>query len=287
MKKRVYIALSHHHVVREWFKYRERGMHLLSFDYHTDFHEAFTGKSKDPHVHFSRCNKLHNLYLNKHIPCCDIGAAIKDLKNDEHIDFAMKSGIIKYAFVFSHLEYCVRNRVLTVPPMVASEEQVQIMGLRRKNVPIDLKDSTCHDDDISHDVYHDEHRIVSFPECRHPLLMAKDESQMAKLVTTDDVLNEVIKTFCKYGFDHNNYILDFDCDFIRDCEAMTHGKFDVLKQLIKGAYAITITQEPGCVDSCSKFTLSYEDVEAWLVKLIQDCECDPEIEYDSLALPLG
>ena len=156
--------------------------------------------------------------------------------------------------------------------------------------PSILKDSTCHEDDILHDVCaetRDEYGIVSFPECRHPLLMAKDESQKAKLVTTDDVLNEVIETFCKHGFDQSNYILDFDCDFIRDRDSMTHGNFDILKQLIKGAYAITIAQEPCFVDECSKHTLSYEDVEVWFVKLIKYCECDPEIEYDDLAQPVA
>lgn len=260
MKKRVYIAWSHHHVVREWFKYRERGMHLLSFDYHTDFHKAFIRKSGNPSANYAYSSERHNSYLKKHIPCNDIEAAIKDLVNDEHIDFALRSGMIKRAFVFSHdVNTSHDARIISIPNRIKQIWQAE---------------------------------IISYCEVNHPLATPTPyndttEAKMARINASDEVISEVVKTFREYGFDQSNYILDFDCDFIRDRDAMTHGKFDILKQLIKGAYAITIAQEPSFVYDCSKYTLSYEDVEAWFVKLIQDCECDPEIEYDDLAQPVA
>ena len=283
MKKRVYIAESHHHIIREWFRYRGRGLHLLSFDYHTDFHEAFIRKSGAPSANFAYSSKRHHLYLEKHLPCKDVEAAIKDLENDEHIDFALRSGMIEKAFVFSHDEYGDRDRVLTVPPIAMSEEQVQIVEVMRNFAPIVLKDSIRQDDDISHDGHADirvEYGIVSFSECRHPLLMAKDESQKAKLVTTDEVLNVVIETFCKHGFDQSNYILDFDCDFIRDCDAMMHGQLQALKNLIVGAKAITIARESAWVSKCCSEALTCEEIEAWLLNLIQGSVDDVEIEYE-------
>ena len=44
VKKRVYITWLHHHVLKEWYRYCEYGTQLLSFDYHTDFREAFCGE---------------------------------------------------------------------------------------------------------------------------------------------------------------------------------------------------------------------------------------------------
>lgn len=284
MKKRVYISWSHHHVIREWFRYSGCGIHLLSFDYHTDFHEAFIKKSGTPSDNFTCSSKRYNFYLKKHIPCNDIEAAIKDLKYDEHIDFALRSGMIKKAFVFSSDEYVDEGRVLTVPPIEMSEEQVQFVEFMRNFAPTVVKNSPCHDDNISHDGYAEtriEYGIVSFPECRHPLLMANDELQKAKHVTTDDVLNEVIKTFGKQGFDQSNYILDFDCDFIRDRDAMAHRQLQTLKELIRGAKSITIAREPGCVHECSGGTLDYEEIETWFVGLIQDCVDDVEIERET------
>jgi hypothetical protein len=251
MKKRVFIVCSHHHVVKEWFSYKGKGAHLLSFDYHTDFREAFISKSGDPRACYAYSSTLHKSYLTRHISCRDLEAAIKDLKNDEHIDFAIKSGMIEKAFVFSHDGNTYHDgRVLSVP-----NGRKQIVHAR----------------------------IFSYCEVDHPLANPppytdSTEAMMAKCITTNLVLDEVLKTFWQYGFNQDNYILDFDCDFIRDKDAMTHGNFQTLKNLIKGAKAITIAREPRCVDEFSGHTLSYWEVEDWLTKLIKDsCGGNAEI----------
>ena len=250
MKKRVCITWSHHKVIKEWFRHRGTGVHLLSFDYHTDFHEAFIRQNWSPLTH--SCEDNRHQYLTKHIPCRDVDAAIKDLKNDEHIDFAIRTGIIEKAFVFSRNGNSFRDkRVLSVPNCQTPIVQAQ---------------------------------IFSYCEVYHPLATPQPyddstEAKMAKIITTDEVLNEVIKTFREYGFNQDNYILDFDCDFIRDKDAMTHGNFQTLKDLINGAKAITIAREPSCVDECSEHTLSYEEIEDWLVKLIKE-SCGVDIEFD-------
>lgn len=286
MKKRIYIVWSHHHALKEWIKYQECGVHLLSFDYHTDFHKAFIGKSGDPVENFRYSSKRHNLYLNKHIPCKDIENAVKDLKNDEHIDFAIRSGIISKAYVFSHDEYGNRDGVLTVPAIEMNDEQIRIAEALSRFAPRVLSDSARGDDVVSHDVHADvqaEDAIISFPEHRHPLLIVHDESQRAKLVTTNEVLDKVVETFRKYGFDRGNYILDFDCDFIRDPRSMTHGQLQTLKGLIRDAKAITIAREPKCVIECSEGKLCSEVIEAWFRGLMQGCVDDIEIidEYET------
>ena len=247
MKKRVFIVNSHHHVVKEWFRYHGTGAHLLSFDYHTDFFEAFLRKTYNSST--ISCED-RNLYLSKHIQCRDLDAAIKDLRNDEHIDFALNSGMIEKAFVFSHNSNTFRDgRVLSVPN--GRERPVQA-------------------------------RIFSYCEMWHPLATPQpyDDStkaKMAKLITTDQVLNEVIDAFREYGFNQDNYILDFDCDFIRDKDAMKHCRYQTLQNLINGAKSITIAREPACVYECSGQALSYEDIEDWLVTLIK-VSCDGNVE---------
>ena len=251
MKKRVFIVCSHHHVVKEWFSYKGKGAHLLSFDYHTDFREAFISKSGDPRACYAYSSTLHKSYLSRHISCRDLEAAIKDLKNDEHIDFAIKSGMIGKAFVFSRDSSSeIGKRVLSVPN-------------KRKRV--------------------DQAEIISYSENNHPLAKPCPYSDpkaevIAKIITADIVLDEVIKTFREYGFNQDNYILDFDCDFIRDKYAMKHGKYQTLQNLINGAKAITIARERSFVYKCSNRTLSYKKVEDWLVTLIKEsCGGDVEI----------
>lgn len=46
-KEYVYIVRSYHRVIKEWFRCRKCGSHLLSFDYHIDFREAFLRNSTD------------------------------------------------------------------------------------------------------------------------------------------------------------------------------------------------------------------------------------------------
>ena len=293
MNKRVYIVRSHHHAIKEWFRYRECGSHLLSFDYHTDFQKAFLRSScaSSSALFGVRPYTIenHNLLLEKHIGCGDesaLEAAVNDLWNDEHIDFAIRSGMIKRAFVFSCIPSTFNDgRVLDVPPappIVMSADQVQMMMLLNSLAPKVLREATESETDVSSGILVGnsvEHGIVSFSEFRHPLLEGKDESENAKLVTTDEVLNEVLKTFREHGFNQDNYILDFDCDFIRDRGAMTHEQFQTLEGLIKGAKAITIARESDCVVECSGQTLSYEDVEGWLVTLIKGC-VDVEIKCE-------
>ena len=293
MKKRVYIVRSHHHAIKEWFRYRECGSHLLSFDYHTDFQKAFLRSScaSSSALFGVRPYTIenHNLLLEKHIGCGDesaLEAAVNDLRNDEHIDFAIRSGMIKRAFVFSCIPSTFNDgRVLDVPPappIVMSADQVQMMMLLNSLAPKVLREATESETDVSSGILVGnsvEHGIVSFSESRHPLLEGKDKSENAKLVTSDEVLNEVLKTFREHGFNQDNYILDFDCDFIRDRGAMTHEQFQTLEGLIKGAKAITIAREPDCVVECSGQTLSYEDVEGWLVTLIKGC-VDVEIKCE-------
>lgn len=283
MKKRVYIAWSHHHVLREWYRHRGSGMQLLSFDYHTDFHEAFLRQLNDPATLGAISWERRNYFLHRHIPCVDVDAAIADLRNDEHVDFAIQSGMIEKAYVFSYCEYGNRDRVLTVPAIEMDDEQTRIADFMRNFSPIVLPDPTrCEVARAQNELAatHGEKKIVSFPECRHPLLVANEESERAKLVTTDDVLRKVLEAFCEEGFNQDNYILDFDCDFIRDKDAMTHERFDVLKSIIRGSKAITIAQEPDCVCRCSEGRLTFEEIEAWIVGLIKDCVDGVEIVHE-------
>ena len=243
MKKRVYIVGEHHNVLREWCRHQEQGMHLLSFDQHIDFRPAFSsGKGGDP----VKC-------LARHIPCDDVDAAILDLEKDEHIDFAIKSGMLTKAFVFSRDKYHGVGNVKTVPSGVGKETDVQ------------LGDSDA--------------AVVHYPEVLHPFAVKRGESQMLKSATSDGVLDEVCETFRKCGFDQDNYIFDFDCDFIRNEAAMVHGHFEILKKIIRGAKVITIAREPDCCDP----NVPFEKVERWLKGFVQNCGDEVEITYDPFA----
>ena len=262
MKKRVYIVGEHHNVLREWCKYQGQGMHLLSFDYHIDFRPFSSGIGSDP------------------LKCENVEAAIIALAKNEHIDYAIRRGIIKKAFVFSYERYFGggKVRVKLVPDSKAEEyAQAKIddcfkrMGLPQECLRVALCRNVNNRQDGQIII---ESQIVSFSKERHPLAPVSD-----KLITSDDVLNSVLGEFNDNNFDWGIYIFDFDCDFIRDEEAMTHEHFETLKKIIRGAKVITIAREPDCCDS----NVPFQRVERWLTELVENCGDKVEIEYDTFA----
>ena len=163
--------------------------------------------------------------------------------------------MIEKAFVFSHDDNTFHDgRVLSVPNGRKQIVQARIF-------------SYCE---------------VDHPRANPPPYTDSKEAMMAKYITTDQVLDEVLKTFWQYGLNQDNYILDFDCDFIRDKAAMEHDELQTLKNLIKRAKAITIAREPNYVDKCSGQTLSYDEIEDWLVNLIKErCRDDVDVIEES------
>lgn len=263
MKKRVYIVGEHHNVLREWCKYQGQGMHLLSFDYHIDFRTAFSSWNGGDLTE-----------------CENVEAAIIALAKNEHIDYAIRRGIVKKAFVFSYERYFGEGKVgvKTVPDSKAEEDvQAKIDDcFKRMGLPQErLRASLCRNVDNRQDgQIVTENQIVSFPKERHPLAPVSD-----KLITSDDVLNSVLDEFNDNNFDWGNYIFDFDSDFIRDEAAMAHGHFEILKKIIRCAKVITIAREPDCCDS----NVPFQKVERWLTELVESCGDEVEIGYDPFA----
>jgi hypothetical protein len=80
---------------------------LVTFDHHTDTHLAFLRhmhRDKDilesipEHERVAEANRLCSLVKNKR----DVENSVSLLRNDEQIDFAIRSGLISHAYVISH-----------------------------------------------------------------------------------------------------------------------------------------------------------------------------------------
>ncbi len=105
--KAVYIVEEHHHVLMPWSFERRKAVQpavLLTFDYHSDtrpafLHYAFSASGQDEHKAAGLRRKMGATaaYRDSEL----LAGAIMKLSNDEHIDYAIRAGIIKNAFVFS------------------------------------------------------------------------------------------------------------------------------------------------------------------------------------------
>ncbi len=98
--KTVYIVEEHHHVLLPWATERERlgiAPHVLTLDHHTDTLPEYT--------HY---NETHKVPHEKRVDRRDavrLEAALKDLRHDEHFDFAIRNGLISSAAIFSHVNF--------------------------------------------------------------------------------------------------------------------------------------------------------------------------------------
>ena len=106
----VYLVEDHHHALLPWREIRRSlgvAPHVLTLDHHTDTLPAFT--------HYNEVNGgCHPIHIS-------VEDALKDLRHDEHFDFAVRNGIIRSATIFSHVNFTVDvNPALTIvhePPI--------------------------------------------------------------------------------------------------------------------------------------------------------------------------
>ncbi len=117
-EKRVYEVEDHHHVLIPWKRERDRlGVppHILTLDHHTDTLRAFT--------HY---NETHPV---RHALDVTPEDAIPDLRHDEHFDFAVQTGIIRSAAIFSHVNYSIDvNPAVVIIHDKPAEESMEALG---------------------------------------------------------------------------------------------------------------------------------------------------------------
>lgn len=94
--KDVYIVEEHHHILLPWAEFRRKsGLHFtsLTLDHHTDVLAAGKGSKAELNFDFT-----------------DEKSLLKDLsklRHDEHLDWAVKSGVIERAVIIAHENFTV------------------------------------------------------------------------------------------------------------------------------------------------------------------------------------
>lgn len=119
-KKKVYIVEEHHHVLLPWASEREQlgiAPHVLTLDHHTDTLPEYT--------HYDETHETpHEKRIDRRDPR-QIEAALKDLRHDEHFDFAIRNDIISSATIFSHVNFSrdVNPRITIIHDPPPDEER--------------------------------------------------------------------------------------------------------------------------------------------------------------------
>lgn len=221
--KQVFICEKHNEVLRFWETFKNDRPNILSFDHHNDTHRAFQSKLT--------YNKYHLIgELIKRLKNGEMDL-INELKNDEHVDAAIRCDFIDKALLFtctssqSNIEY-----LLKVSECEEFNEEKRILintNLLFTGISIET------------DVLRPE--IERFGLC----LPAKDWN--------------------------NNYILDIDLDFFHYKKSIVVNNSDFFKGLIKGAAISIARESVFIEDWKKQFDpdLSVEFLESELLNLIR------------------
>ena len=221
--KQLFICESHNHVLLPWAMVRKKrdNLLLLTFDHHTDTHDAF---SNYLYYHDDK-EKLD--YLISKINYKDpnsLVSAIKLLKNDEHIDTALKCKIINKAFVISFDGSFDRPTSNEFESMHKDLETKVKFMLESISLP---KSQTYPESDL---YVVGTYEYIDDDNCISDMFL----SEMLKK----------IKEMSHIDIAHTDFILDIDLDYFHTYDALNRNDLNEFRDLLARAYSITIATEP-------------------------------------------
>ncbi|AWK04789.1 hypothetical protein HYN56_11360 [Flavobacterium crocinum] len=205
--KQIFICEEHHHVLKFWNQFRDEQPYLLTFDHHTDLHRAFQGFLNTVSYSGKQWKSQEEWDQQQSRLLAEMFGGhwniINDLKHDEHIDAAIRAGIIKKALVYSHDSY--HNK----PDRVYC-----INGNENYNGQPVINNSQS---------YHLPSTIINSPDLERRL------SLFDLWIPREEWIN--------------NYILDIDLDFFQTKESITPKDTAFFKALLQKAKGISIAKE--------------------------------------------
>lgn len=234
--KNIYIVQEHHHVLEAWAEYRKKvtsAPMMITLDHHTDTHRAFLQYSSNLRTlgyEDKKAKKLVSL-IDYKVDETVINA-IEKLRNDEHIDAAIKSGIISKAFVISYDASFDNPKVYEESFSVQHHHESKIYTIG--NICYVGCEKNRHNDDC----------IISH------------FNQAIESIFLDDKLKTIYKMCpdCIKGnlFD-KEYILDIDLDYFHTCKSINPKDIKTFHKLIRNSKIITIALEPCFVEEWKKY----------------------------------
>jgi hypothetical protein len=219
-EKKIYIVENHHEVIIPWSEYvsnNETAPVLLTFDHHMDTRSAFyrhSCKIAEQEWKSVRDQLIANVDIHE---SSTIIAALEMLRNNEHIDFALQTGIVSDAVVFSLMSAGIcrdyaNNKIYYIDPFCTSK-----------------CNKSSHDDDCIIDVYD---KVIEGDELLFKL----------------NQINKFIPGFFTSNTINKKFILDIDLDCFHTKKSINAVDMSVFNYLINNSEIITIATEGSYVE---------------------------------------
>lgn len=223
MKKKLYICEKHHHVLLPW-AWTKRiidEINLITFDHHTDVHDAFLCYLFN-HKEENLETLINNIDIYNDITVCN---AIKKLKNDEHIRTALECGILNKVFVVS------RDGLSDDP--ISNERNDWINNEKRLSNLISEGHISIPED-------------KTYPDESLYIIGTNQFWDDENGISTEFLKNVLSKIRMMKGFDFlkTNYILDIDLDYFHSYDSFQKYDLSLFRTLLSKTISITIATEP-------------------------------------------
>lgn len=302
--KKVYIAEKHHYMLLPWAQLRRELAEppiLLTFDNHTDTRIAFTGYLS---CKYQDCQNPIKLMHNESIKLLEklnftddksVNEAILILRNDEHIDTAIKSGIISKALVIQYSQgddkpypieldnYRSLNHSKFLKKLahfisqkngtenITSDDKEDLVEPHRPYKYYESEDNIYI---IGHDCYPSCKKMPHNDECKKFLHKQAIETKFIRYKF--EIFNQMCPKLSINNILMDNYILDIDLDYFHNKKSIHPNNPMEFYKLIKNSYIITIAleqeyfKEPGYEFNCNPVDYILEEILKHVERAMQE-----------------
>jgi len=268
--KRIFIFEKHNEAIIPWniISKESRSIpSLLTFDYHTDTHLALLMDT------YKRLNGAEHTLIKKEVENIlskpfEIFEILKKLKNDEHIDFAIRTNIISHAYVISYQahENIIRSKEYKKWFKENTSIEAIVSGLNIPK-PEDIKYILPENKifELDNDIFSD----LKIDTEKQERNFAIEHLNLIYKINTIKKINKSI-----FGENYNfreNFILDIDLDYFNTYKSINPEHTNVFYSLIRDAKVITIAKESWFVNKL-KFKNEDISVDYLLKRLLEHIE---------------
>lgn len=255
--KRVFVVDDHHKALAAWSvvrRERQDAPILITFDHHTDTHEAFLGAASESRAS-ERSGYDHEVMESERAKMVkilgwktddEVLASVAQLRHDEHIDAAAECGILRASFSIQ----------LSDSGGTPSKEEAAYAAKRSAAYPVPLGEGPPEPPftfAASNNVFVVGHDCFIGCEAKPhtETCLNVHYSQVLETVYVEDQLaRAATMARCigiEGGLESVPYILDVDLDVFHTAASIAPQDASAFHRLVRGAVAITIATEPSCV----------------------------------------
>jgi len=293
--KPVYIFEDHSLAFKAWHKIKQNlgdTPYVISLDHHTDTRRALNHFSfynwVNTHNNHSPQDGYYERVLKTYLYSLDtnneeqIDSFLLKLKHDEHIDAAIKLGIISHSISIQWSEFSGTSSIeeglwhlndwKNYIGKVSSSELQELMNNR----------SPYPEPPYNYNLPENKMFIIGYPKCECPKSphdeichknMYDNALESSFLAKQLEIVNNLQDNLNRSGLQTSGFILDIDLDYFHTINSVSPSDRETFSWLVKNSLAISIAKESICVDmlKCEGENIDSNYLLKKLLVLIAEC----------------